>query len=338
MTDAPRGLFAGLTTLDLIHLVDRAPGLDEKVTARTQELVAGGPAAVAALTFATLGGRSTLVTGLGSHPLAELARADLAGRGVTVRDLSQHAGAPAVSAVRVHAGTGQRSVSSPDAARGAELVAPSDLAAWVDAVDVVLLDGHHPGLALAAGSAARDACVPVVLDAGRWRPVFAALLRLTQFVVASAAFTLVGDDVGPGGVGSGGVGSGGSGSGGVGSGGVDRNGVDRNGVDPSALVGAGPEAAACSAGAGPIRWAVPGESGSVAVRPVPAGDTNGAGDVLHGAVAFAVAAVGAGPALARWPEVLSFAADVATVRVEHPGPRAWLADPRPREWGRRWTS
>ena len=303
MTGSPRGVFVGLTTTDLIHRVDRLPGADDKVTARAQELVAGGPAAVAALTFSALGGQATLLTGLGAHPLAEVAREDLVRHGVTVRDLAADGAEPSVSSVRVHESSGTRSVTSTDAAGAIELDGPAELPAWVDAVDMVLLDGHHPALALAAGSAARAASVPVVLDAGRWRPVFATLLPLAQFVVASAAFTL-----------------------------------DGAAVDPGALVGSGPDAAAATAGAGPIRWAVPGESGSVPVRPVAGGDTNGAGDVLHGAVAFAVAAIGAGPALAVWPEVLRFAADVATVRVEHPGARAWLGDPRPREWARRWTS
>ena len=301
MTPSPRSV--GLTTLDLIHRLERLPGADEKVTAQAQELVAGGPAAVAAIAFAALGGQATLVTGLGSHPLAEIARADLAAHGVTVRDLADHGQAPAVSAVRVQEATGTRSVSSPDASGGLDLDVPEDLAAWVDAADAVLLDGHHPALAVAAGAAAREPIVPVVLDAGRWRPVFASLLPLAQFVVASAAFTL-----------------------------------DGARADPGAIVDLGPDAAARSAGPDPIRWAVPGESGTVAVRPVAGGDTNGAGDVLHGAVAFAVAAVGAGRALARWPEVLRFAAEVATVRVESSGARAWLADPRPREWGQAWTS
>lgn len=303
MTDSPRGLFVGLATVDLIHRLERLPGADEKVTAHSQELVAGGPAATAAVAFAALGGRATLITGLGTHPLAEIARADLGRHGVTVRDLADDGREPAVSAVRVQEADGTRSVSSPDAAGAAELNPPEELTDWVDACDVVLLDGHHAALARAAGSSAQARFVPVVLDAGRWRPVFASLLPQAQFVVASAAFSLDGAP-----------------------------------ADPGAIVDLGPEAAACSAGPHPIRWAVPGESGTVAVRPVLGGDTNGAGDVLHGAVAFAVAAVGAGRALARWPEVLRFAADVATVRVEYSGARAWLVDPRPREWGQAWTS
>ena len=301
--EAPRGLFAGLCTVDLVHRLSRLPGPDEKVTALSQELAAGGPAAVAALTFAVLGGSPTLVTGLGAHPLAEVARRDLAAIGVTVHDLADHAEAPSISAVRVHDQDGARSVSSPDAASAVALAPPAELAGWVHDTDVVLLDGHHPELAVVVAELAQAENVPIVLDLGRHRPVFDLLLPRARFAVASAAFTL--DQV-------------------------------RSG-EPAELVELGVDAAARSAGAGPIRWAVPGESGLVSVRPVTGGDTLGAGDVLHGAVAFAVAAVGAGPALAMWPQVLRFAADVASVRVEHVGVRTWLADPRLKEWARQWT-
>jgi hypothetical protein len=41
-------LFAGLTTFDLIQLVDRVPGANEKIIAVRQVVTAGGPAANAA--------------------------------------------------------------------------------------------------------------------------------------------------------------------------------------------------------------------------------------------------------------------------------------------------
>ena len=50
---------------------------------------------------------------------------------------------------------------------------------------------------------------------------------------------------------------------------------------------------------------------------VPARDTLGAGDAFHGAAALAVARGQA------WSDGLTFAARVAAVRVQHPGPRAW---------------
>lgn len=307
-----RGLFAGLTTVDVVHRLERLPGPDEKVTAARQDVVAGGPAANAASTFAGLGGVATLVTGLGRHPLAAAARADLAARGVRVIDLTPRTDAPpAVSAVRVEATTGRRSVSSPDAAGRPPAAAPGpqEVDALVTGADVVLLDGHQPLVGPGVAAAARATGVPVLLDAGRWREAFAELLSRADFVIASADFV---------------VPSAGS-----------R--VD----DPDGLTGLlahGPVAVARTAGPGPVRWAVPGAGGLVAVDAVTGGDTLGAGDVFHGAAAFAIAAVGGAAALALWPEVLRFAADMARVRVEHVGPWAWTADPRPAAEARRWTS
>ena len=62
------GLFVGLTTLDCIYQVSRLPASDEKMVAEACLLVAGGPATNAAIAFAALGNRATLVAALGQHP------------------------------------------------------------------------------------------------------------------------------------------------------------------------------------------------------------------------------------------------------------------------------
>jgi sugar/nucleoside kinase (ribokinase family) len=72
-------------------------------------------------------------------------------------------------------------------------------------------------------------------------------------------------------------------------------------------------------GADPIEWSAAEGSGVIAVPQVPARDTLGAGDAFHGAAAYALAGG------ASWPDCLRFAAEVAALRVQHPGPRAWLA-------------
>jgi sugar/nucleoside kinase (ribokinase family) len=72
----------------VIQHVDAAPGPNEKVTARAQWVVAGGPATNAAVTFAALGGTAVLVTALGSGAAADMVRADLAGCGVRVVDVT----------------------------------------------------------------------------------------------------------------------------------------------------------------------------------------------------------------------------------------------------------
>ncbi|MFB7288942.1 PfkB family carbohydrate kinase [Actinacidiphila glaucinigra] len=175
-----RALFVGLCTLDVITLVDHVPAPNEKLTARTQTVAAGGPATGAAATFAHLGGEAVLLTAFGGHPLAGAIDADLAALGVDVINLTADSPEPpAVSTILVTAATGDRAVASTNAASGAAVSPPGDLSVLVGDADVVLVDAHHP--ALAAG-------VPTLLDAGSWRPPTPTLLPYVDVAVCSADF------------------------------------------------------------------------------------------------------------------------------------------------------
>jgi sugar/nucleoside kinase (ribokinase family) len=300
----PRGVFVGLTTIDIIHRLNGLPAADAKLTASAQEVLAGGPAAVAAITFAALGGSAVLVTALGGHPLAAVARHDLTAHRVTVLDsfpAGEHGPGewpiPPVSAVRVDLTTGTRSVSSADATvpQLAGAPAPAALAGYAEAADVVVLDGHYPRLALPAAEIAQAAAVPVLLDAGRWRAVFADLLPKTDAVIASAAFAV-----------------------------------------PANV--SMPARSARSHGGADLEWRDGDVRGSVDIVAVEGADTLGAGDALHGAAAFAIGADHAAGVPSRWPDVLRFAGDVATFRVGRVGARTWLAEPAIRRWGTEWMA
>ena len=52
----------------------------------------------------------------------------------------------------------------------------------------VLLDGHYADLARALAVEARGNGIPVVLDCGRWRPVYADLLPMATDVIMCATF------------------------------------------------------------------------------------------------------------------------------------------------------
>jgi sugar/nucleoside kinase (ribokinase family) len=276
-------VFVGLATVDLIHRVAEPVGVDEKDTALSQEIVAGGPAANAAVTFALLGGDAVLITDLGLHPLAELTRRDLATYGVSVRAVEpDHPAPPAVSSIRVLDGTGERSVVSVNAAaRTAD--APGWLPAVLDDADVLLLDGHHPALAMAAARAAAESGVPVVLDAGSWKPVLDELLPLVDVAICSADFRV-----------------------------PDH-------VDVmTALLARGVRGVAVSAGGEPLRWSLDGERGDVAAPQVRVRDTLGAGDVLHGAFAWEL--TGDDDTFDRR---LARAGDVASQRCTFTGISSW---------------
>jgi sugar/nucleoside kinase (ribokinase family) len=278
-------VFVGLTTVDMIHRVAGAVGVNQKVTALSQEIVAGGPATNAAVTFALLGGDAVLVTDLGAHPLAGLARTDLERWGVQVRAVQPESPTiPAVSSIRVVDDTGDRSVVSVNAA-ARTVAAPSWLRDVLDDADVLLLDGHHPVLTVAAARAARDRGIPVVLDAGSWKPVLDELLPLVDVAVCSADFRVPG------------------------------------GSDPAtALLGRGVPRVAISRGADPLLWWSAEHDGSGRV-PVPAArvrDTLGAGDVLHGAFAWELAR-----SELDFPEQLARSAAVASDRCTHVGISSW---------------
>lgn len=284
--------FVGLTTLDVVHRAVRQPGQDEKVTASRQDVAAGGPAANAAVTAAALGEQAVLISALGGSPVAVAARGDLEAHGVRVHDVAgpdRGGGADfplAVSAVLVDDATGERSVVSADAALAvAPAPAPEDLAT-LPAPDVVLLDGHHPAIARAVLDFLDTTTQRplVVLDAGRWRPVFADLLPAADVAALSAVFTVPGHDDAAAGA--------------------------------SAL---GARRVVVTHGADPVEWFAEGSRGTVGVPRVAAVDTLGAGDAFHGALAAALAQ---GAAL---PDVCTAAARVASTRVAHIGPRAWLA-------------
>ncbi|WTW98464.1 PfkB family carbohydrate kinase [Streptomycetaceae bacterium NBC_01309] len=334
---APRGLFVGLCVLDIIQSVGRLPGPDEKTTALGQTVAAGGPATNAAAAFAALGGSAVLLTGVGRHPLAEGIRADLAGIGADrlgvgsdpgpAEDLAAGLAAagvrlldadanrllpPSVSSVLITASTGERAVVSTNAA-ASTLLPPPELADEVAAADVLLVDGHHMQLARAAVEAARDRGRPVVLDGGSWKAGTDALLPYVDIAVCSEAFR-------PPGV------------------------AADHGV-LSYLLDHGVRMAAVSRGPRPILWRARAKSAATATgstpppspprggevevpSPGPIVDTVGAGDVLHGALAYAFATCP--PELpwknADFPAMLRFAATIAGHSCTTPGTRAWMAE------------
>ncbi|MBD0267580.1 MAG: sugar kinase [Cyanobacteria bacterium Co-bin8] len=183
-----RGLFVGLITLDCIYQVDHVPSSDEKIVAADCLLVAGGPATNAAVAFRYLGNSAQVVGGLGQHPVTSLIRSDLTAQSVEVHDLlPDRTAAPPLSTILVTAGTGDRAVISRNAVNsqaGTERL-PTSL---LDGVEGVLIDGHQMAVGVHIAQLARERQIPVIVDAGSWKPGFENLLPLATSVIASARF------------------------------------------------------------------------------------------------------------------------------------------------------
>ncbi|MFD7656839.1 PfkB family carbohydrate kinase [Actinosynnema sp. NPDC059797] len=289
-------LCVGLTTVDVSQLVAEFPLPGQKVQSLGVHLAPGGPAANAARAVAALGHRAVLLTALGGE-LGSFARERL--RPVEVRSVG--AGGPALSMVVVRERDGERTVVSRNAAgfdgagfdgagfdgagsdgavggageAAGEAAGDTAVDAVVDAAvgeaDVVLVDGHLGRLALAAARLARRRGVPVVLDAGSWKPVLDDLLPLVDVAACAEGFEL-----------------------------SEREVHDR-GV-PLVIRTHGPR---------PVTWSRGGAAGSQPVPVVEVRDTNGAGDVWHGALAVAVARGDGTADAVRW------ANEVAAVRVRN---------------------
>jgi sugar/nucleoside kinase (ribokinase family) len=162
----------------------------------------------------------------------------------------------------------------------------------LDVATAVLVDGHHLAAGVAVAAAARERGVPVLLDGGSWKPGLDALLAQVDHAVLSADFALpaAGDED------------------------VLRGVLARWAVTTAAR----------SAGGGPVRvLGADGTETTVPVATVPPAevvDTLGAGDVLHGAAAAALAR-GAGV-----PDALRAGVRWATASVRHRGALGWAQD------------
>lgn len=283
------GLFVGLSTVDIAYRVGSYPAEDTKTQATDQYLGAGGPATNAAVAFAALGGSSTLVTAVGRHRLTGLIRSDLAGHGVDVVDVVPDSGhRPPVSSIVVSESAATRTIVSLDGSHISVEFDPSttDLLAGVE---VLLVDGHHPVLAEGLCAAARERGIPIVLDAGRWREAHTRILPLVDIAICSSSFVPPG--IRPG--------------------------------DTAAVLGflgsAGLADIAITDGGKPIIGRTGSRSIEIAVPEVPAVDTLGAGDVLHGAFCYYSSAGH------DFPDALALASEVATLSCRYFGTREWCA-------------
>ncbi|CAL8979776.1 Sulfofructose kinase [Cellulomonas sp. T2.31MG-18] len=287
----------GLSTLDVVQVVDAVPGPDEKVVARDLHVSFGGPAANAAATAVTLGVPATLVTALGEGPVADLVRAGLRDAGVEVVDLlAGRAADPPVSTVLVTASTGQRAVASTNATGRPDDLGPAARAVLdvLFGATALLVDGHHLAAAVVLAAEAGRQGVPVLLDGGSWKPGLESLLAHVDVAVLSGDFRLPG---------------------------AADDGPDRL---LQAVAALGPSVVARSAGGGAVRVRLGARYDEVVPPPLAPGelvDTLGAGDVLHGAM---------GAALARGRDPLTAlreAVPVATESCRHAGALGWVPSP-----------
>jgi len=287
-TARPAALFVGLCRIDFIQIVHGGAPL-------SLVYAAGGPATSAAVTFAFLGGRATLLTGVGRDSSADPIRADLRRAGVRLIDAAEASDFKPATFYRARITPGSPSVSTTMDGSGPRLSPPPSLEALVGESRVVLIDGHHRALAKAAARAARERGRPCLLDGRSWTQVTPHLLPYADIAVCSA----------------------------------DSRPRDHRRRAPKDTLGylldSGASWAAITDGPRPIHWAsrAHGIQPDIPVPATAVADTLGAGDVFHGALTHAIAARPVDDDIS-FGTALQFAAGVAAYSCQTFGTRAWM--------------
>jgi sugar/nucleoside kinase (ribokinase family) len=248
-----KGIFVGLATIDVVYGVDAFPAPNAKTVANSQDVFVGGPATNASIAFGHLGGQSTLVSGVGRHPIAGVIKDEAQRSSVRLIDLNPSFDqAPVVSSIAVNK-AGERNVVSANANRVEAPTAQADESV-LDQASVLLVDGHFMQACKAWAKAARARGIHVVLDGGSWKEGTAELLENVDTAICSADFKppqcRTEDD-------------------------VLKYLKDRNVVN-----------VAITHGGEPVRFVSATSAGTVRVPKVDVVDTMGAGDIFHGAFCY----------------------------------------------------
>ncbi len=161
--NAPRILGVGIACLDFVFLADRAQSGGQSPV-RDHVVEGGGLVATALVTVARLGAHAEIVTWLGDDWAGREVLDGLSGEGLDVTRARVVAGASTpVSFIQVEPGTGERTIYH---RHGVGLPGDGhvDFVDAPPACDVVVVDGLWPGTARAVAEVARLGGIPVVGD------------------------------------------------------------------------------------------------------------------------------------------------------------------------------
>ena len=294
------GSFFGLSTIDLVFDLPAYPSEDTKNTAHRHLVCAGGPASNAAITFAYLGGETTLVSSLGASSLATLARRDITSSGVSHVDLSPgRTWDPAVSAIIISGDSGARTiVTSPSInLEGDHSEIDPNI---VDNADILLFDGYELSAAIPAAKKARNAGKTTVLDGDIFRKEVEALLPFIDIVICGHGFNIEGKS------------------------------LFSDLKEYFAIFNI--NKIATTKGGDPIVYAAGSEEGEIPVSVPRVLDTLGAGDIFHGAFCYFL---GRGHS---FRSALALAGKVAGASVGTFGTRDWMNECKPSDFSLSSTS
>ena len=178
----------GMATVDYLYVLDDYPKADSVTPALEHQIAMGGLGGRGAIAARRLGGATRLLAACGAGVHAEVLMAGLAAEGVectwvTYDQPSQH------SAVILARGDATRTIIwLPQPMADARMI--ERLPAFLEGVDVALLDSTDEALATAALDECERRGVTTVIDTGSGRPWTAGLLSRADHVIAPEKYVL----------------------------------------------------------------------------------------------------------------------------------------------------
>ena len=267
----------GHAAYDINFLLGEFPQENRKYHVNEVAESSGGPAANAASVLARWGAPAGLIAPLGDDPYAQAIRRDLEGDGVVTALLQSDAAYPTpFSVIVANSAAGSRTILTRKPPRPPAVLDAPAIDRWAPEVEGLVFDGHEPQLSLQLLERYPQAWT--LLDAGTLREGTELLATRVDYLVASEGFTAAL---------------------------AARQGLTGPDAGLAALRTLSSRWVAFTRGEHGCRWFDPvrRETGAVPALPVEALDTTGAGDIFHGAFAYALA-TGFDPVEAlRWGSV-----------------------------------
>ncbi|MXX90472.1 MAG: hypothetical protein F4213_04475 [Boseongicola sp. SB0677_bin_26] len=247
-----QALFIGRSVLDVTALVADFPGPDGKAKALANDVIPGGSALNAAVTFAHLGGTASLATSLGSPgPMKAFLASDLSARNVTVHDVCNDPDYRIpLSTVVSTRGLGTRMIVNGAGDECEDVHSRNDLI--LGGADLIQIDQYERHFVAAHSGALQAYEGTIILDGGSWKDWSPDFLRLADIPIVSEVFCPDG---------------------------------------PRAFANLCAELGifrwAMTRGQRGVLWHERGAEGEIPALPIDAVDTMGAGDIFHGAFCHA---------------------------------------------------
>ncbi len=180
----------GVSTVEVVSLVDHFPASEEVQRAIDMVVDGGGPIATAMVTLARLGARVAMLDSIGDDWRGALIREEFQRAGVMTEHIKQNVGCTSSTAcVLVRKHDGHRTiVYSPGTAPE---LSPMDMPRMrVESAKILHVNGRHWDACLQAVRWARDTGVQVSFDGGadRYRPEMRQLVPLTDICIVAHDF------------------------------------------------------------------------------------------------------------------------------------------------------